>query len=406
MAGNHINPKNNKINKYKKFTELKFNFEKQQQDRSIRAYSLLAKGDIPLILNKNEYYVPSQSDINKKYKVIHTDKWECECLDFKHKCEDNGLVCKHIQAIQFYLKLKNKVEIDDLNLKDETNKKLCPYCNSENVVKFGIRKNKFGNKQKYSCKECNKKFVLEPIKYIKGNAKLITLTMDLYYKGLSLRDIKDTFKQFYNFDVTHETIRRWIRKFTKLMNEYTEKFKPQLSEKWHIDEQNIKVGREWLWSWNVLDEDTRFLVANNVTKSRYINDVKVLLDKTKDLSKPKQIVTDGLQGYKKTIKKYYGYNQKLCKHNVEHIRINTIKDNIHNNLIERYNNEFREFDKVRRGFGNKETAQEWTEGFALFHNFIKKGIDGLTPSERAKIPIILNNNRWLDLLKISLEDVK
>jgi len=146
-------------------------------------------------------------------------------------------------------------------------------------VKFGVRKNKSGNKQRYTCKDCNKKFVLEPIKYVKGNAKMITLTMDLYFKGLSLRDISDTIKQFYNLDITHETVRRWIRTFTKLMNEYTKKFKPELSERWHVDEQNIKVGKDWLWSWNVLDKDTRFLVANNVTKSRYIKDARAVLKK-------------------------------------------------------------------------------------------------------------------------------
>ena len=86
----------------------------------------------------------------------------------------------------------------------------------------------------------------------------------------------------------------------------------------------------------------------------------------------------------------------------EHIRVKTIKEHTHNNLIERYHNEFREFDKVRRGFKAIDTAQDWNEGFALFHNFIKKGIDNLSPSERAKINLMLGNNRWVDLLKQSL----
>ena len=48
-------------------------------------------------------------------------------------------------------------------------------------------------------------------------------------------------------------------------------------------------------------------------------------------------------------------------------------------------------------------AIEWNEGFRLFHNFIKKGIDGLTPSERANIPILMKDNRWMSLLLASLE---
>ena len=41
-------------------------------------------------------------------------------------------------------------------------------------------------------------------------------------------------------------------------------------------------------------------------------------------------------------------------------------------MVERYHNEFREFDKVRRGFKSDETAQQWNNAFRLYHNFIKK----------------------------------
>lgn len=379
--------------------------EKEMQElRKVRGYSILAKGDTPVVIDEKTYYVPSQSDKNKKYRVTHLDGWKCECPDFKLRCGNNGLVCKHVRAIQFYLQLRSKAVIDSLDLEKELNEELCPNCDSKNIVKFGARKNKNGVKQRYACKECSKTFVLEPIKFIKGNAKLVTLTMDLYYKGLSLRDISDTIKQFYSLDVTHETVRRWIRTFTKLMDEYTAKLKPELSGKWHIDEQNIKVKGDWLWSWNVLDEDTRFLVANNVTKTRHQEDAKALLDKTERLGKPKQILTDGLHAYRKAIKKQYGYDKHSRNYNVEHIRVRTIRDHTHNNLIERYHNEFREWDKVKRGFKTEETAQEWNGGFKLFHNFIKKGIDGLTPSERAKINLMLGNNRWMDLLKQSLKE--
>ena len=46
---------------------------------------------------------------------------------------------------------------------------------------------------------------------------------------------------------------------------------------------------------------------------------------------------------------------------------------------------------------------EFFRFFDIFRNFIKKGMDGLTPAERAKIPIVLNDNRWLKLLKESVK---
>ena len=73
-------------------------------------------------------------------------------------------------------------------------------------------------------------------------------------------------------------------------------------------------------------------------------------------------------------------------------------------MVERYHNEFREFDKVRRGFKSDETAQQWSDAFRLYHNFIKKhmALNGATPSQVAEINIDLGRNRWLSLLKQSL----
>jgi len=81
--------------------------------------------------------------------------------------------------------------------------------------------------------------------------------MDLYFKGVSLRKIQDHLRQFYNLKLHHETIRRWIVRFTKLMNEYVNRLEPKLSDTWHADEQMIKSNGKWIWSWNILDEKNK-----------------------------------------------------------------------------------------------------------------------------------------------------
>lgn len=35
----------------------------------------------------------------------------------------------------------------------------CIYCGSENTIRNGLRKNKFGKKQIFKCKDCKRKFV-------------------------------------------------------------------------------------------------------------------------------------------------------------------------------------------------------------------------------------------------------
>lgn len=231
--------------------------------RQVRGYSILAKGDSPIMVNEETFLVPSQSS-DQKYKVSHLDGWSCECKDFKARKQ----ICKHIYAIQFWLKIREGIGSNELMELENTveNGNKCIYCKSSNIVKNGSRNTKYGIRQRFLCKDCKKRFVVEPIKHVKGNSKIVTLTMDLYFKGLSLRDIADTIYQFYGLKLHHETIRRWIVKFTKVMNEYVNKFTPKVSDAWHVDEQNIKVKGKWLWSWNCLDEETRFLIANQITE--------------------------------------------------------------------------------------------------------------------------------------------
>jgi len=75
-------------------------------------------------------------------------------------------------------------------------------------------------------------------------------------------------------------------------------------------------------------------------------------------------------------------------------------------MVERYHNEFREFEKIRRNFKRVKTLEEWNENYRLYHNFIKKhmALNNLTPSQVANINLPLERNRWLSLLKLSLKN--
>ncbi|MBI2084430.1 MAG: hypothetical protein HYT70_02360 [Candidatus Aenigmarchaeota archaeon] len=62
-----------------------------QNLRQIKGYSILAKGDIPVMINKENFLVPSQLN-HSKYKVIHLDGWTCEYMNFIKRKQ----LCKHI----------------------------------------------------------------------------------------------------------------------------------------------------------------------------------------------------------------------------------------------------------------------------------------------------------------------
>lgn len=377
----------------------------KMDNRAIRGYSILAKGDEPIIISKEEFLVPSQSS-KKKYRVSKIDGWSCECEDFKYR----KVKCKHIHAVEFLLKLRGKVDNNEnLEFVDEISEKInCHFCKSDNVVRNGSIKNKRENKQRFFCKDCKKTFYKDiEFNYIR-NPKIITLAFDLYFKGLSLRKITDTLNQFFGVKIHHETVRRWLMKFTTAMNEYTKQFKPKVSDAWHTDEQMIKVKGKWLWSWNVLDEHTRFLIANAITQNREINDARQVFQKAKDTANanPEFIITDGLMSYEKAVKKEFKTDESDQK-SVKHVRLRTIRDTrINNNLVERFHSTFRERDKVMRGFKAKHTAENLAEGFRTYYNFIRPhmSLSGLTPSEVANIDLQFNRNRWLSLLRKSIKN--
>ncbi len=371
--------------------------EKQKTDlRKIRAYAILAKGDTPTIVNQETFFVPSQSNKAKKYKVTHFDDWTCECPDFQNR----RIECKHIQSIELFLKVRISYDAAVLELKQELNKEVvnCGFCGSDEVMKRGKRKTATGVKQRYKCKSCNRRFVPDLVKRTKVDAKMITLIMDLYYKGLSLRDIKDSVKQFFSVELHHETIRQYVLKFSNKISEYTDKFKPEVSGRLQIDEQKLKTksDKEWKWCWNVIDEKTRFLLANNITNERSIFEASVVLDKVKPLiKKPVVITTDKLASYKHAI--------ATILPQATHLSGVGLQNEHNNNTVERYHNSEREFDKIRRGF---DRVDEWQAGHRLFHNFIRENSAlGKTPAQAAAIDLT-EGNKWMSLLRKSTKEAE
>lgn len=385
--------------------------KQQSETREARAKLILEKGN-PEVLEDNSWLVPSQFS-DKKYLVTFFDTYSCNCPDFQHNCKGKGLYCKHIKTILLFKKLKNQTQevSQDITLTIESPKKdLCPNCSCEDIFKRGQRKTKIGTKQIYCCKSCKKRFVLSPIKHIKGNSKMICLTMDLFYKGNSLRDIADTFKQFYNIKISHETIRNWIRRFSKTLDNYAKTLQPKTSGVWNADEtlvltkrgrDNKNPNKEFDYLWNVMDNKTKFLLASvNSGRSRNKKDAqKVMTEAYKqNVKMPNQVITDKNSSYQDGIRKTFrnwGHERQ-----VKHTSILGRRKEINNNAIENLHTHQKEFQKVRRGIKEVQTC---SDGFRTYHNFIRKMVkDNQTPADRCGIGVN-EINRWEAMLLKSLE---
>jgi len=237
--------------------------------------------------------------------------------------------------------------------------------------------------------------------------------MDCYYKGLSYRDIADQFKQFYNLNISHVTIRNWILKFSKVMEKYSKTIQPNIKGVWNADETLIltKRGKDkknpntnFDYVWNVMDNKTKFLLASiNSGRSRKSKDAqKVFTEAWKQNGKiPYQIITDRNPSYQDGVRKTFrnwGNERK-----VKHTSIMGKRKFVNNNAVENLHTHQKEFTKVRRGINE---VQTYADGFKVFHNFVRKGVkDKLTPAERVGL-IVPNQNRWVGLLSENVRKVE
>jgi transposase-like protein len=376
-----------------------------QSTRELRGLEILSKGDQIKRIDPDTYRVNSQNG-NGSYLVVRSGKeWTCECPDHTNR----QVVCKHIYAVYFSLGLRQNVFAKTQPIVETLRNEGCKSCGSANVVKIGVRHNIHGNIQRYLCKDCGHKFVNnEGFEKVKATPKAITIALDLYFKGVSQRKIVEHLKMFEGITITQPCVLKWIRRYVELMKGYLDKFTPQLGSMWHSDETMINVrktepidGENYSWAWNLLDHDTRFLIASEVTKHRNIEDARRVFQDAKEVAdgqRPSFIITDKLPAYRQAITKEFF---TLKNPRTKHIRLKTLKEGTNNNIIERLHGTIKERTKVMRGLDNDETAQRMMDANRLYYNYLRphQALNGKTPAEKAGIDLRLEGNKWEDLIR-------
>jgi len=374
----------------------------QANSREMRGLAIIAKGSQIKRLNPSTYRVRSQSG-NGGYLVVKNGlEWGCECPDFKYR----NAICKHIHAVEFSLGLRQRATSQSIGFESVCESEVsCKYCGSMEIVKRGYRKKKNGKIQRFLCKECGRKFVMNGgFENMRNSPKTVTLAMDLYFKGVSSRKIVDHLKQFYGVKVSHVAVLKWIRKYTQLMKQYVDGLTPQVSGMWHTDEMKVKVNGDYQWLWNLMDNDTRFLLANQMSKRRGIKDARKVFAKAKAIAKDKPdfMITDGLLAYRDAYRKeFYTSNNPQTRH----ISSGGFGKSRNNNIVERLHGTIRDRDKVMRGLDNDKSASQMMDGFRIYYNFIRphQALNGMTPAEMANLNLGLEGNKWLSLIKKSVE---
>ena len=181
------------------------------------------------------------------------------------------------------------------------------------------------------------------------------------------------------------------------MERYLDKLKPEVSDTWRADELWMKFKGDMKYVFAIMDDETRYWIAQEVAETKFKHDARTLFQLAKKATgkKPDVIITDGLRSYHDAYKKEFW---TLRNPRTKHIRHIKLKGDHNNNKMERLNGEIRQREKTMRGLKRKDTPI--LKGYQIFHNYIREhsGLEGKTPAEACGITIE-GKNKWKTLIQ-------
>ncbi|MCW4004143.1 MAG: IS6 family transposase [Candidatus Bathyarchaeota archaeon] len=270
----------------------------------------------------------------------------------------------------------------------------CKYCNSENVTKKGIRH----NKQTYKCKDCGHIFVPNgKFSRMRNDKNIIVAALNFYYDGLSLRKAQRNLEHIFGEKVSQVTILNWIKKYSLLVKEYMIAQVPQLSGLWHEDETMLQCEGRSIWFWEMIDEDTKFIVASHLSNTRTFEDTVAIFKKGAEQSKvrPRAVFVDGSFVYSGAFNKvFYTMRKDTRPELVQKVGIRARETN---NIVERLHGTLKDRTKSMRGLKSYESTKLLLEGWSIHYNCVRphQSLGGKTPAQAARMQV---PNDWKGLI--------
>jgi transposase-like protein len=232
---------------------------------------------------------------------------------------------------------------------------------------------------------------------MKHNPHAVTTAMQLYFSGESLRNTARSLRMM-GVEVSYQTVWNWIKKYMTLMEKYLDRITPHVSNTWRADELYMKFHGNMKYVFAMMDDETRFWIAQEVANTKDTHDARHLFRMAKERAgkKPDILITDGLKSYQDAYRSEY--RTKFLNTRTVHIRQITLQGQHNNNKMERLNGEIRDREKVTRNL--KKEDSPILAGLQIYHNYVRPhmALNGKTPSEVAGIKVD-GEDKWLTLIQ-------
>lgn len=274
----------------------------------------------------------------------------------------------------------------------------CKHCGSEHIVRFGVTAK---GAQRFLCRACDRTFVDNNAPPgMRFPTAVIASALNQFYESASLHKIKRTLKMDHGIQPDHSNVYRWVVKYTRIATKALNDLPVKVGDTWVADETVIKVkegGGMNLWFWDIIDEDTRFLLASHLTVSRFTRDAQVLMERASRRAGkvPKEVITDKLRSYIDGVERAFGADTR-------HVQSGPFVKDRHGDstrAIERFHGSLKDRTKVMRALANRESAKLVMDGWLVHYNFFRPhgGLRGRTPAEAAKVKGPFGS--WADVVR-------
>jgi transposase-like protein len=182
-------------------------------------------------------------------------------------------------------------------------------------------------------------------------AEIISHCVWLYHRfGLSLRDVQELLAE-RGVAVTYETVHQWCRKFGPAFAQALRRRRPPPSDKWHLDEVQLKMNGRRYWLWRAVDRHGMVLDIL-VQERRNRTAAEALLRRLVEGcgARPRVVITDKLASYPPAIRRVLP--------GVEHRRHRRL-----NNRAENSHRPTRRRERAMQRFKSPEQAQRFLACF-------------------------------------------
>jgi putative transposase len=272
----------------------------------------------------------------------------------------------------------------------------CKFCGDwESVVQYGRTAK---GTQRYLCQKCGRTFLDNRAKErMQYPIEVIATALNLFYESASLAKIQRQLSLSYGVSPDRSTIYHWIVRYSKKATKALSGVPIRAGSKWVADETMIRLKEKEgskQWFWDIIDDETRFLLASHLSESRGTKDAQILVERAARRAGkvPEVVITDKLAAYLDGIELAFGGETR-------HLPAKKLTSKDGTQIIERFHGTFKDRAKVLRSFMRRDTAKIFTDGWLVHYNFFRPhtALKGETPAEAAGAETPFKS--WIDVVK-------